>query len=433
VILPHDRPIDGAFSPDTESTWERFEDQQRWEALGFGDPPPFGATPGVFWTHTPRSAAGTDNDDALAHHYTSLVVPEERTLDVGLFRSVIRGTTPHIELSPDRAIPPPGFARDAFPGAFFGAGPSGEPILIQLDAAEPADEYFDERAAQLFRDEPDAVWVAAAEPAPWLPPAGIRYGILTSDATELLTTLVATDKGFSVPSDPLPPPTDGPFFAAAGAATGATPFAATLSARQERLWVARSDGALALWELDLRTNTWSMVPVLGAGAISDVHAVSYSPFHDALWLVASKSDSVELFRLTLAPNSTGRTAFAERAFTFVPPASHARTAEDARSSRPTRPPTTRIFAVHASSVGEIFVVTSDVERRGSYCALRFPADGTGLASPEMLFGAGRLALSSIRVSERGLSLAVETSRVPLQPVGHRRQEFRAGGDLAPCF
>ncbi len=432
VVLPHERPDDGVFSPDTESTWDRFADQRRWETLGFGDSPPFGETPGVFWTHTPESASGVENDPELAHHYTSLVVPEERTLDTGLYRSVLRAIGPRIELSPDRALLPPGFSRDAFPGSFFGAGSSGEPILVELDAAEPADEHFAGSAMELFRLYPDARWIPAAEPTSWLPEGGPRYALLAPDGSQLLATLEATAKGFALPAqDPWPPLTDSPRVLRSATEDG-SPVVATLSAREQRLWLATVQEGLQLSEVDLRTGQRSVVPVFGTAAISDVLAITYSPFHDALWLLASGEGDVDLFRITVVASSTGRAAHAERFFTYSQPGSH-RATVGRREPAPRAAVRTRRYAIAASSVGELFVVSSGEEDPRAHCALSFAPEGRGLAAPRRLMAPGRMAVSAVRVSERGLSVAVETHDAALEPVGHRRDAFRAHQSLAPCF
>jgi len=425
--LRYEAPGPG-FEPELEAEWDFDTDIARWTL-----PPPIGfdtsltlPVPGLLWTRTPGPAPGEDEEpedfvvgspeSGLAHHYWSGRVDAE---------SVARAPFPCYDfIGPflfdpgecvlcTMAFPTPWIGlpgRLAFPGC---GPPFGDPGIALSEGLTAAEPFFATDPRDLL--DVDGQWVAAAEPAPWLPDLGLRY-VAVQSTGEIERVLIQTHSGLaSLGSQPPPTHCDNPNGCLQSLAAAAGPRdvqVLVFSARRREVWMLR-DHSVSVRQIDsglLRSLDDPETP------LGRVLAATYEPVTDRLLVVdevsrSRRSRAVEARLLSIDP-LTGGTAVLLRA---------------------PRVGLTRRFALAPDGSGGLWLAASGDS--GPHVAVLLVRSGAGgVEAAGWTLGGGVLASAQARANRRGLSIAVE-DRGGNGVVGHAVADLRPARSevLRRCF
>lgn len=456
----YSRHVDGdGFAVDRSNNWLLHdEDVPRWIAAGFGDPlrdsigtgPGLrGAVSGVLWTHTPGAAGTTSADfpffstplvQEQASHYWSgralapFEVPQPEPCFVPFLPFI--GSDLSCPFCPySFPLPVLGFRALSgclpdlrFPGLFLGN--------VRIDPSEalelPGIELFGGDAGP---------WLAAAETGPWLPPDGLRYVKLESGSA-VQRVVIEQAGGFSESGSCAPGqcgPFPGNFAAVAANPAGTAPVprqahAETLSARRGALWVVGgetiSDGSTLdeIWVYEVASEQWCLLPPEARPSLGRVHAATYSAAYDALWVL----DEVES-----SPRPRhGRRGLGRRTMRLLrldPVTGNGAVVGSWRRGAVGR--ANDEFALAADPDGWLYLVGWR-GRAHSHVVLRLRPSEENVELQGWRVGSGRPLKSTVRASDRGLSLYVERGhgRRRVEAVGYAPGDLRSSsGGWGQCF
>ncbi len=420
------------------------EDVPRWTAAGVGDPlrdtigvgPGLrGAVSGVLWTHTPGPSAAPSPDYPFfatplvreqASHYWSgralapFDVPRPEPCFVPFLPFL--GTDLSCPFCPYR-FPQPAIGFRALAGCLPDLRFPG--LFVGNARIDPGDA-LDLPGLELFAGDAGP-WLAVSEPGAWLPRDGLRYVKLTSgvqiDRVIVERAGVFEDPQACAPGQCNPMP-------ATFLATEALPLpeprrggASVVSALRGELWViggeSTADGRALdeVWAYEIASGAWELLPPGARPILGQVHAATYSPADDALWV---------LDEVPPDPRERGGQSRA-RLLRLDPTVGSGEVV--AHWPRSPRPAYDR-FTIAADEAGLLYVVgwrdgaAHHVVVRLRATSGRADALGWSMASGEPI-------ASTVRATDRGLGVYVRRG-ARVDAVGHSARELRPGG-ADRCF
>lgn len=418
-------PTAGHFTPSATATWSMNSDLPRWSALigvdlGAAHPD---AVPGVVWIHSPgppavRGTTGFFEDDlrALTSHYSSGSMPRPVSLAFEVPRADL-GITPVVPFlptcpgCPDRCP----WCRAAFPGAWLFA--AGDRVVSNVQGlVRDQASAFDAATLEEVKELRDVPWIASSEPDELLDREGLRWAAIAPDGSNALTVLAGTRLGY-VDVSFLPPgyfdqrpPQPGEMVTLLDPPSRAR-FGAVLSAMRFRLWIvggvdtATGESRGDLWAFDVLSGRWTYVNLEGDPRPAAVLAATYSPAHDALFVLDEEAGDVRLLRID--PLS-GSIAVVSR-------------------FRPRR--IADRWAMGADRAGALYVATSSAGEL-AHRVVRLGSDGALQATRN---GPGQLASGELRANEQGLTLLTRRDGGLPAPIAYRYDELLSIRGRAPTW